>query len=72
MELALGFTDVGLIANDNPQEFQHKVRFGHPGTNMPAAYDVDASLLNIADVSAYSQSLVCGVGPVYWANGACP
>jgi thiosulfate dehydrogenase len=62
---------VGLLSNDNPQEFQHKMRFGHPGTAMPAGYDVDASLVNIADLSAYSQTLPCAAGPLYWVDGVC-
>ncbi len=47
---------VGKIANENPWEFQHKVRFGQPGTAMPPQFGIltDAQL---ADFGAYSQTL---------------
>ncbi len=48
---------VGLIANENPWEFQHKVRFGQPGTAMPAASKVNATNDDVADLGAYSQTL---------------
>jgi len=59
-EVVEGFEEfVGLLANDNPQEFQHKVRFGHPGSNpaMPQAAAIHGSLWDIADLSAYSLTL---------------
>src|SRR5690606_8680983 len=41
-ELNFGSDDepeyVGEIARDNPWEFFHKVRFGQPGTEMPAVH----------------------------------
>lgn len=50
-----GFEDFpGLIANDNPQEFLHKVRFGQPGTAMPPQADEPEVL---GDLGAYSQTL---------------
>jgi len=53
-----GFTAfVGFLSNDNPQEFQHKARFGHPGSNMVVTHDGGATLKDIADISLYSQSL---------------
>jgi thiosulfate dehydrogenase len=71
-EVVTGFTAwVGLLSNDNPQEFQHKMRFGHPGTAMPAAFDVGASLVNIADLSAYSQTLACASTGETWPDAAC-
>ncbi len=48
---------VGKIANKNPWEFLHKVRFGHPGSKMPAAHGTRASLQDIMDLGAYSQTL---------------
>jgi len=52
-----GFEDfVGFLSNDNPGEFLHKVRFGQPGTIMPA----QAGILTqggLADLGAYAQSL---------------
>lgn len=48
---------LGDLARGNPWELQHKVRFGNPGTLMPAAWDVDATNDDVADVGAYSQTL---------------
>ncbi len=48
---------VGKIANDNPWEFLHKMRFGQPGSAMPAAVDVGASDADLADLGTYSQTL---------------
>jgi thiosulfate dehydrogenase len=47
---------VGAVANDNPWEFLHKVRFGQPGTQMPP----QAELLTdeeLSDLGAYAQTL---------------
>ena len=60
-----GFTAfVGLLSNDNPQEFLHKVRFGHPGSTMPASEDIKGSLNDVVNLSAYSQTL----SPTLWDN----
>ncbi|MDO8673661.1 MAG: c-type cytochrome, partial [Dehalococcoidia bacterium] len=48
---------VGTIAKDNPWEFTHKVRFGQPGTSMPAAIEMGWSLQDVMDVLAYAQTL---------------
>lgn len=62
-EIVAGFDAfVGYLSNENPQEFQHKVRFGHPATNMPASEAINASLEHVADLSAYSQTL----SPIPW------
>ena len=47
----------GLVATENPWEFQHKVRFGQPGTRMLGSVAGDASLQDVADLAAYVQSL---------------
>ncbi|MBI2947799.1 MAG: hypothetical protein HYY23_09130 [Verrucomicrobia bacterium] len=47
----------GKLANENPWEFQHKVRFGQPGTPMPSVVAGGATLQDVADVSAYCQTL---------------
>lgn len=53
-----GFTDFpGFLSNDNPQEFAHKVLYGQPGTSMVITYDHGATLENISDLSAWSQTL---------------
>jgi thiosulfate dehydrogenase len=54
----------GFLSNDNPQEFMHKVRFGHPGSIMPATENINGSLLDVSDLSAYSQTL----SPVLWST----
>ena len=48
---------VGTVAKENPWEFQHKVRFGHPGAPMPAGVEQGLSLQDVLDVLAYSQTL---------------
>ncbi len=47
---------VGLVANENPWEYQHKIRFGQPGSIMPPQ---DGLLTNeqIADLGVFSQTL---------------
>lgn len=48
---------VGTVAQVNPWEFLHLIRFGHPGTPMPALellqWDVDLA----SDIGAYSETL---------------
>jgi cytochrome c553 len=46
----------GYLANDNPQEFLHKVRFGQPGAVMPAQAD-NLSNEELADLGAFVQTL---------------
>ncbi len=58
---------IGTIANDNPWELLHKVRFGQPGEEMPAVLDPNSatgawSLEEIAEVMAYAQTLPAGAG----------
>lgn len=48
---------VGLIANENPWEFQHKVRFGQPGTGMPSSLVGGGTAQEVADLGAYAQTL---------------
>ena len=53
-----GIQGVGWLANDNPQESFHKIRWGHPGTDMPSMV-IDAKLTDqdAVDILKYSQSL---------------
>ncbi|GAB4564612.1 MAG: hypothetical protein Tsb0017_24680 [Geothermobacteraceae bacterium] len=46
------------LARKNPQETLHKIRFGHPGSDMPSMV-VDAGLgeKQISDLLAYTQTL---------------
>jgi thiosulfate dehydrogenase len=48
---------LGELANGNPWETLHKIRFGHPGSAMPAAVDNGWSLKEALDVLAYTQTL---------------
>ena len=48
---------VGTVANENPWEFLHHVRFGHPGTPMPSIDLLGWSVQDAADIGAYAASL---------------
>ena len=48
---------VGLIANENPWEFQHKVRFGQPGTSMPSAITAGGTTQEVSDLGTHAQTL---------------
>ena len=53
-----GVQGVGWLANDNPQETLHKIRWGHPGSKMPSGV-VDKGLTDAGtvDLLNYSQTL---------------
>lgn len=48
-----GIQGVGWLANDNPQESLHKIRWGHPGSDMPSAV-VDGRLSDSETVDILS------------------
>lgn len=48
---------LGTVANENPWEFLHKIRFGHPGSPMPASELLGWSPAALANVAAYCQLL---------------
>ncbi|MFQ5804306.1 MAG: c-type cytochrome [Candidatus Methylomirabilales bacterium] len=50
---------VGTLANKNPQEFLHKVRMGHPGSDppMPSALVLGWNIKQVIDVLAHAQTL---------------
>jgi len=48
---------VADVANGNPWEFLHKVRFGQPGTQMPSSVASGGTTQNAADVGAHVQTL---------------
>jgi thiosulfate dehydrogenase len=53
-----GVQGIGWLANDNPQESLHKIRWGHPGSDMPSmVVDKGLSDSETADILAYSQTL---------------
>lgn len=47
----------GLVARKNPWELLHKVRFGQPGTEMPAAAMAHLNPDQLADLGAFLQTL---------------
>ncbi len=52
-----GTVTLGGLADDNPWEVQHKIRFGQPGTAMPRQL-VALTVPEVGDLGAYAQSLV--------------
>ena len=48
---------VGTLANSNPWEVLHKIRFGNPGTPMPSAVANGWSIQDVVDVLGYAQTL---------------
>lgn len=50
---------LGTVAKENPWEFVHKVRFGHPGSDppMPAGVEMKLTLKDVLDILAYTQTL---------------
>jgi len=48
---------VGAVANDNPWETLHKIRFGNPGTRMYSAISKGLSLQDQVDILTYAQTL---------------
>jgi mono/diheme cytochrome c family protein len=53
-----GIQGVGWLANDNPQETLHKLRWGHPGSKMPSAVtDRGLSDTETVDMLSYALTL---------------
>ena len=53
-----GLQGVGWLTNDNPQESIHKIRWGHPGSDMPSmTVDKHLSEQDSIDILTYSQLL---------------
>ncbi|MBI2979425.1 MAG: c-type cytochrome [Chloroflexi bacterium] len=52
-----GKDSLGFLANDNPWETLHKIRFGQPGAPMPAGVTNGWSVQDSVDVLGYAQSL---------------
>lgn len=48
---------IGTLARQNPWEFLHKTRFGHPGTSMPALFRIDPGDFIAASVGAHAATL---------------
>ena len=57
--------DMSAVANGNPQEFLHKVRYGHPGSSMlpTSSGFVGLDLPSASNVLAYSKTLNSGTNP---------
>ena len=53
-----GIQGVGWLADDNPQESLHKIRWGHPGSDMPSmVVDAGLTVKDAVDILAYCQTL---------------
>lgn len=52
-----GTQGVGFLANDNPHEVFHKIRWGNPGTEMPGMVAAGLSDTDMSDILAYCQTL---------------
>jgi hypothetical protein len=53
-----GVQGIGWLTNDNPQESIHKIRWGHPGSDMPSmTLDKNLSEQDSIDILTYSQLL---------------
>jgi thiosulfate dehydrogenase len=52
-----GKNSLGFLANDNPWETLHKIRFGHPGSAMPSGVVTGWSIQDTVDVLGHSQTL---------------
>jgi thiosulfate dehydrogenase len=53
-----GVQGVGWLANDNPQETLHKIRWGHPGSAMPSMVgDEELTDEQTGDILAHTQTL---------------
>lgn len=52
-----GDEGVGDLANGNPWETLHKIRFGHPGSAMPSSINSGWSTEDAVDVLGYAQTL---------------
>lgn len=50
-------TYLGDLALDNPWETLHKIRWGHPGTQMPSSVEAGLTSEQEADILAYSQTM---------------
>ncbi len=48
---------LGTLADDNPQEVLHKIRFGQPATMMPSAVNLALAAQDAADIGAYAETL---------------
>ncbi len=54
-----GIQGIGWLADDNPQETLHKLRFGHPGSEptMPSMFEKGLTDAEQGDILAYGQTL---------------
>jgi thiosulfate dehydrogenase len=53
-----GVQGVGWLADDNPQESLHKIRWGHPGSDMSSmVVDEGITVKDTVDLLAYCQTL---------------
>jgi cytochrome c553 len=55
---------LGDVAWQDPWRAVHKIRFGHPASNMPASENLGWTLQEVADVLAYMQTLPTARPPI--------
>ncbi len=56
------FGGLSALANGNPWETLHKIRFGHPGSTMPSTVTKGLSDQDAVDILAYAQTVLATVG----------
>lgn len=52
-----GKDSLGFLANDNPWEVLHKIRFGQPGAVMPSGIEQQQSIQDGVNILSYAQTL---------------
>lgn len=52
-----GKDSLGFLANDNPWEVLHKIRFGQPGAGMPSGIEQQQSIQDGVNILSYAQTL---------------
>jgi mono/diheme cytochrome c family protein len=63
---------IGTLADDNPWETLHKIRFGHPGSNMPAfSSQPQLTIQQSIDIIAYAQNSLPAPGEKELGSTAC-
>ena len=55
---------VGTVADHNPWELMHKIRFGQPATSMPSWIQYGGTTQGVADIGVYAQ--------INFPSGLCP
>jgi mono/diheme cytochrome c family protein/ribosomal protein L37AE/L43A len=59
---------LGTLANGNPWETLHKIRYGHPGSSMPSTVANGLTTQDAVDILTYSQTLPANAAEAYVAE----